>query len=271
MAQWADYLADKDPARHRITGDLQIQYSVHSPELGNARDVSVWLPPSYAASSKRYPVIYMHDGQNLFDAATSYAGEWNVDETMQHLAGEGKQAIVVGLPNTPDRMREYFPFSHPYFGDGCGDDYLRFIFDTVKPQIDGAFPTKPDKANTGMAGSSLGGLITLYAYFKPDSRIGFAAALSPSLWIARGAIHQLADRGKRAGRLYYDIGTSEYKPNPRWGNVDPLADYRNLGETLSRRGYREGADWMYVEESGGQHNEGAWARRFPTAARFLLG
>ena len=118
----------------------------------------VYLPPSYLGSIRRYPVIYMHDGQNLFDAATSFAGEWYVDETMEELADAGIEAIVVGIPNIGERrFHEYIPFPAPDLPDVQGDEYVAFIADTVKPIIDRDFRTLADAASTGIAGSSLGG------------------------------------------------------------------------------------------------------------------
>src|SRR5688572_21409124 len=118
---WHDYLEDKDPNEHTISGEMRILPAVYSSQLDNHRDVLVYLPPSYADGDKRYPVIYMHDGQNLFDRATSFVGEWQVDETMETLAAEGKEAIVVGLHNLDnERIHEYAPFDSQRFGAAKG-------------------------------------------------------------------------------------------------------------------------------------------------------
>jgi len=119
------------------------------------RDLHAYLPPSYERSDRRFPGLYMHDGQNLFDATTSFAGEWGVDETMEELAVEGLEAIVIGIPHGEDRVREYTPFN------GCGDEYLAYVVDTVKPLVDSSFRTLSDREHTGIMGSSLGALISL--------------------------------------------------------------------------------------------------------------
>ena len=125
------------------------------------------LPASAARSERRYPVVYMHDGQNLFDPTTSYAGHWELAATLAYHALEGLEAIVVGIPNMGRRRRyEYSPFHDPLHGGGGGDRYLRFLCETLKPRIDAAFPTLRDPPSTAVAGSSLGGLISLYALFR---------------------------------------------------------------------------------------------------------
>ena len=122
-------------------GNIRRLGQVHSPELGNHRDVHVYLPPSYANSGRHYPVVYMHDGQNLFDHAMSFAGEWGVDETLERIAHEGVEAIVVGVPNMgAARTDEYSPYRDDRLGGGHGDAYLRFLTDTLKPLVDAAVP-----------------------------------------------------------------------------------------------------------------------------------
>ncbi len=273
LAQWTNYLDGLDRARHRVSGTVKIARGIHSPMLNNARDILIYLPPSYEWSERRYPVIYMHDGQNLFDPGASFAGEWGADEAMEQLSSEGMEAIIVGISNVGEsRTREYQPFSHPYFGASSGDAYLDFVFETVKPVIDADFRTQPDRAHTGMIGSSLGGLITLYAYFKYTHVLGFAAALSPSLWIARNTIQTFIDTAQAPpGRLYLDIGTAEYSPEAqnRW-RYDAMGDYRGMADLLARKGYRRDESLRYVEDVGGKHNEADWARRLPDALRFLL-
>jgi predicted alpha/beta superfamily hydrolase len=273
LANWHDYLDGLDRARHRVSGTVKITRGVHSAALNNTRDVLIYLPPSYDRGGRRYPVIYFHDGQNVFDPGASYAGEWGADETMQDLSREGLEAILVAIPNVGEaRTREYQPFAHPYFGTSSGDAYLDFVFGTIKPMIDSDFRTHSDRAHTGMIGSSLGGLITLYAYFKHTRTLGFAAALSPSLWIARGKIQSFIETAPApSGRLYMDIGTAEYSPasQKRW-KYDALADYRGMADLLERKGYRPHESLLYLEDEGGKHNEADWARRLPGALRFLL-
>jgi predicted alpha/beta superfamily hydrolase len=190
--QWLAYGEYYDSGRgHQVSGTIRVAPAVHSPELGNRRDILVYLPPSYHEGEGRYPVIYMQDGQNLFDEATSYAGEWGVDETMEALGREeGLEAIIVGVPNMGiQRVDEYSPFRDRRLGGGRGDDYLRFLTQTLKPQIDRDFRTLGGRKHTGILGSSLGGLISLYGFFRAPAVFGFAGVMSPSLWFAGGAIY----------------------------------------------------------------------------------
>lgn len=197
-------------APHSVSGNVMVFPRVHSPQLANERPVTVYLPPSYRASRRRYPVLYMHDGQNLFDAGTSYIGvEWGVDECMERLAAEKIEAIVVGLWNTADRQKEYTPFAS--WAKGMGVPYLDFVVRTVKPLIDGTFRTHRDRAHTGIMGSSLGGLISTFAYFKKPRTFGFMGALSPAYWPGNGAIYEMVKHvaTPQVGRIYLDNGTHE--------------------------------------------------------------
>jgi predicted alpha/beta superfamily hydrolase len=237
---------------------------VESRELDNQRDLVVWLPPGYAVSQRRYPVIYMHDGQNLFDPRTSYAEPWRVDRAMEKGAQRSLEAIVVGIPNMGvDRIDEYSPFVDARAGGGKGDRYVDWIIGTVKPLIDGQFRTRPERARTGMAGSSMGGLITLYAYLRDPSVFGFVAAMSPSLWFAGRSIFSTARSAAYVpGRIYLDIGGRE-------GKV-ALDDARHMRALLMEKGYTSGAELRWVEDPRGRHNEVDWGRRFGDALPFLL-
>ena len=217
------------PAGGNVVGHVRVLAAVRSPQLGNARDIHVYLPPSYRSSGRHYPVIYMHDGQNLFDHELSYAGEWGVDETMERLAPEGIEAIVVAIPNMGgERTGEYSPWRDPRAGGGRGDAYLDFIIDTLKPRIDRRFRTRRERDHTGIAGSSMGGLISLYAFLRHPGIFGFCGAMSPSLWFARGAIFEFARGVPRwFGRVYLDIVAPErihYRDCPQdWpGGLDGL-------------------------------------------------
>jgi isoamylase len=247
-----------------VVGNIRRLERIESPQLGNRRDVLVYLPPSYASSGRHYPVLYMQDGQNLFDATTSFAGEWLVDETMERMAREGLEAIVVGIPNTGrNRAAEYSPFRDERVGGGRGDDYLSFLIDTLKPRIDGEFRTRRERAATGIMGSSMGGLISLYALLRRPETFGFAGVMSPSLWFGRGAMFAIASETVRwDGRLYLDTGTLEGRGHVR--------QVREMVRLLRRRAVHPRRQIRYVEERGAHHNEAAWARRFEPAVRWLL-
>ncbi|MFL7840066.1 MAG: alpha/beta hydrolase [Candidatus Promineifilaceae bacterium] len=268
---------------HRISGNIKVSRDVHSPALNNDRDILVYLPPSYCtsmseASGKRYPVLYMHDGQNLFDPATSFAGEWGVDEVLETLAYEtGLEAIVVGIPNSGrGRLDEYSPFHDPLRGGGKGNLYLSFIANRLKPLIDARFRTLPERKHTGLMGSSMGGLISLYGFFHREYIFGFAGVMSPALWFGQGAIYDYIQNAPFVpGKIYLDVGTRE-----EGGSMKALRSLANSRRTyggvrrmkriLMRKGYRLNRQLCYVEERWAGHNEAAWARRLPTALRFFL-
>lgn len=280
MTTWQPYSS----APHSVVGTLLMTREVYSPQLDNVRDVFVWLSPAYADETRRFPVVYMHDGLNLFDRYTSYSGEWEVDETMTALSAEGLDAIIVGLPNMSDsRAVEYCPY--PFINldgtrtEGRGDAYVRFIVDTVKPLIDTAFRTNPDASATGIAGSSMGGLISLYAALTYPEVFGMCGAFSPAYWFGdNGLLETARTHATGSGRVYLDVGTREGETLNRWLHVyGQEADdaytqgVRDLRDVLIARGYQSGSTLMYVEEADATHREDAWARRFPAAMRFLLG
>jgi predicted alpha/beta superfamily hydrolase len=251
------------PATGHIVGDIRVIKDVFSPELGNTRDVQVYLPPTYRRSGRHYPVIYMHDGQNLFDASTSFAGEWGVDETMERLGPEGIEAIVVAIPNAGrSRADEYSPFHQPRAGGGNGDRYLDFIVNTLKPTIDARVRTRLERAQTGIMGSSLGGLISLYGFFRDQEVFGFAGAMSPAFWFGEGAIFKMVAPRRWSGRIYLDIGTAEGRRQIR--------DVRLMSRLLRQRTDRPRLNVRFVEDKGARHHESAWAARFENAVRFLL-
>lgn len=271
MGDWQRYIHTVE--KHTVVGDLRLYPAFYSPQLDNARDVLAWLPAAYAQSDKRYPVLYMHDAQNLFDTYTSYVGEWGVDETMQMLEAEGYEAIVVGLPNMNEwRRSEYDPYG------GRGDTYLQFLVETVKPFIDGAFRTLPDATHTGIAGSSMGGLISLYGFLRYPAVFGYCGAFSPAFWFGdEGLRRTIAERADGHGKIYLDVGgrEGEVLANFYPGKYhDPDGAYvqgvRDLRDALLPKGYQEAHNLLYVEDAAALHNEGAWEKRLPDALRFLL-
>ena len=275
---WLDYAAARPARPHTVVGTVKVLERVWSPQLGNRRDLYVYLPPSYPVGRAEWPVLYAQDGQNLFDEQTSFAGEWRMDETLEALAAEGIEAVVVGLANTADRMHEYSPFMDRLVG-GRADLYLRFVLETVKPMIEAEFKVARRREWTGILGSSMGGHLALYALFAAPWAFGLAGALSPSVLFARGALlDYLARRSYVPARIYLDVGTREGRPWPSRGGVlgrllrrwPYPARVREVRRALEGMGYRLGEDLEYVEEVGGEHRESAWARRLPGALRFLL-
>ncbi len=262
---WRDYAEHADGEHHTVVGTLKVLPEVYSPQLGNQRDILVYLPPSYERGSRSYPVLYMHDGQNLFDDATSFTCEWAVDETLEAASETGLEAIVVGIPNMGmARCDEYSPFVDRKNGGGLGEAYLDFIVQTVKPLIDERFRTLRDREYTGILGSSMGGLISLYAFFQHSATFGLVGAMSPSLWFADRAIFAAVEAARFVpGHIYLDVGTNE-------GGAT-VGNARRLCALLEQKGYRRGQELCYLEEPEAGHCESAWSRRLDHALRFLLG
>lgn len=247
-------------------GSLVTIPDFYSPQLNNSRDITLYLPPSYNENSaKRYPVLYMHDGQNLFDPATAPNGvDWQVEQSFDQLIGQGavREAIVVGIDNTADRISEYTPTVDPTYGGGNADAYLDFIQQTLKPYIDAHYRTLTDAPDTMMMGSSLGGLLSCYAGLTRSTVYGAVGCMSSSFWWDNESFTQTvqAYQSKKPVRIYLDAG----------GNNDGEAQTETFRDALLADGWVSGADMLYVFDPDGSHNEASWARRLPGALEFLL-
>lgn len=246
---------------HPQNATLHRHEQFHSAFLPGDRDVLVWLPPGYDAEpGRQFPVLYMHDGQNLFDPETAFQkGEhWRVGETAADLitAGLLEPLIIVGIDNTgEERIHEYTPTKDARLGGGLADDYGRLIIEDLKPLIDRTYRTLPDRQHTGLGGSSLGGLVTLHLGFSHPGVFSRLAVLSPSVWWDRRAILTTVRqaRPKPAVRLWVDMGTAEGRRG--------LDDARLLKAALVGAGYVDGVDLHYAEFEGATHSEAAWAAR----------
>ncbi len=205
----------------------------------------------------------MQDGQNLFDQATSYSGEWRVDETMEALAAQGVESIVVGIPNAGvERIDEYGPFADARGRGGRGPLYVQWIVETVKPLIDWSFRTRPEPNATGIMGSSMGGLISLAAWLTHPDVFGWAGVMSPSLWFAqREMLRVVRAMPIIGGRIYVDAGTAE--------SVMMVKDIRALRGALRRKGFDE-RSMRYAEALDAPHHESAWGARFGGAVEFFV-
>jgi predicted alpha/beta superfamily hydrolase len=262
--------------------------SVWSPQRRNRREVDIYLPRSYRTDvERRYPVVYMHDGQNLSEPSTAFAGTWDLEATLARLDARGFEAIVVGVHHAGDeRIVEYSPFPDEKHDGGEADAYLAFLAETLKPRVDRLFRTSPHRAATSVLGSSMGGLVSLYAYFRYPSVFGRAGAMSPSVWFGRAALLDFVAEAKSPrGRIYVDVGALE--------GATTLRDARRLGRLLVKKGFVRDrrsrrprrpyagperrasradarARLRYVEDAGGRHHEAAWARRLEGALAFLI-
>jgi predicted alpha/beta superfamily hydrolase len=256
-------------APHTLTGDIRTHEGFHSPHLELDRTVIVYLPPNYEAwPTQRFPVLYLHDGQNVFDQATSFGDEWRVDETAQTLitAGRIEPIIVVGVYNTGEhRIDEYTPtHREDTGGGGHADDYGRMLTGDLKPFIDATYRTLADRDNTAMGGSSLGGLLTLHLGLRYPELFSKLAVMSPSVWWDdRVILREVEALPRSTGqRIWLDAGTRE------GDNVIP--DARALRGALVEKGWVMGHDLMYVEARGGEHNERSWAKRIGPVLKFLF-
>jgi predicted alpha/beta superfamily hydrolase len=262
---------------HTLTGDVRLHKDFHSQILGNNRDLIVYLPPGYESGSKRrYSVLYFHDGQNVFDGATSFISgqEWRLDETAQELIAARKiePLIIVGLYNTgKDRVEEYTPVQDPkYKVGGKADLYGRMLVEEVKPFIDHTYRTLEDAKHTGLAGSSLGGLVSIYLGLKYPHVFGRLAVVSPSVfWGDKFIVHYVeALRSKPDERIWLDIGTKEGRDDKE--ALETVTNARLLESTLSKKGWKPGKDLRYFEAQGAEHNERAWAARVGPMLKFLF-
>ncbi|MEO8683121.1 MAG: alpha/beta hydrolase-fold protein [Vicinamibacterales bacterium] len=251
-------------------GTLHRHEQFHSVHLAGDRDLMVWLPPDYEMDGdRRYPVLYMHDGQNLFDPATAFleGSHWRIGETASELIAEGRvePLIIVGIYNTGiDRIEEYTPTRDARLGGGHANDYGRLIVEELKPFIDRTYRTQPDALHTGIGGSSLGGLVTLHLGFTYPRVFSRLAVLSPSVWWDRRAILRTVRQASPRPdlRIWVDMGTAEGRRG--------LDDARLLKAALMGAGWVEGKNLHYAEYEGADHSEGAWAARMGPVLEWLF-
>jgi len=276
-------------------GEL-VRYTDVTSKHVDPRNVTVWLPPGYAEGTKRYAVLYMHDGQNLFEPETSYGGqEWGIDEAMLKLAAEGKirDTIVVGVWNTPKRYLEYYPraafdrmppatqatFTSMTGSPPISNAYLDFLVTELKPFIDTTYRTLPDRENTFIMGSSMGGLISTYAMIRHPDVFGGAGAVSTHWPMAHpdqtpadvreaaftGMLSAVADGLKPGkGRIWFDFGTVNLD-----SHYEPLQ--KRVDAVMAANGFTRGKDWMTEKFEGADHNEVSWRERVHLPLTFLLG
>jgi len=234
------------------------------PGLNRKRQIRAYLPPGYASSDQRYPVLYMHDGQNLFDDATAYAGEWRVDETLNALARSNKlELIVVGIDNGQDkRMTELNPWDNPRFGASEGKEYMEFVVKVLKPLIDERYRTKADRANTAIMGSSMGGLISHYAIIHYPEVFSKAGIFSPAYWAAPPSFDYFAaNPPAKDARLYFLSGGEE------GGSMVP--DVKKVFASNSPAD-KPNPNASLKIVSGAKHNEAFWSAEFEQAVLWLF-
>lgn len=250
------------------SGELRKHEKFRSRFLRNQRDLIVYTPPGYAGQpARRFPVLYLHDGQNLFDGATSFipGQDWHVGQTADYGIQIGAVAplIIVGMYNTKARIREYTPTHIPKLGGGRADRYAKFLLEEVQPFIDREYRTLSGSQHTGIGGSSLGGLVSLYLGLRHSRIFGKIAALSPSVWWNQLVINRFAQTAtvKSCPRIWLDIGTREGSRIVR--------DVEKFRDVLLEKGWQLERDLHYERVEGAEHNEAAWAQRVGPFLQFL--
>ena len=235
-------------------------FEIKAPQLDTIKKIYVYLPLNYETSNKKYPVIYMHDAQNLFDAKTSYAGEWKVDETLDSLKAN---VIVIGIEHGNNkRLEELTPYKNEKYGGGKADSYLDFIVADLKPYVDKTYRTKSNKSNTAIMGSSLGGLVSYYAGLKYPKVFGKVGCFSPSFWFSDEIYKLNKETKKIKTKIYFLCGDSE--------SEDMVSDMEKM-ENLIRD---KRCDCLNLTKTivinDGKHNEKLWAKEFAKAYLWLF-
>lgn len=250
------------PDADEIFGIINFHRDFYSDILGNQRDITVWLPPSYVASGQNYPVLYMNDGQNLFFPHLSYIGyDWKVDETASRLISQKiiEEIIVVGINNTSCRLEEYNFFTEK------GKKYSAFIIEELKPFIDAHYKTLPDKGNTCIMGSSMGGLNSFQLAWNFPDTFGKTACMSNSFWVNDGEIFKMIKTARKSFKdikIYIDCGEMETRL---------INDNMKMCRYLKKIGYKSGENLYCHFEPGGVHSEIDWAKRLHIPLKFLFG
>lgn len=264
ISAWRDLVPKKQMASTATKSVRFLPTIFEIPQLNRKRTIRLYLPPNYSTGGL-FPVIYMHDGQNLFDNATSFAGEWKVDEILDSLyTYRGFSAIVVAIYNDEkERINEYSPWKNDSLGiGGDGEKYVKFIVNTLKPFIDRHYRTLSGRENTAIMGSSMGGLISLYAALEYPDVFGKAAIFSPSLWFSpKMNIYLQKYKRKKVQQLYFLAGEKE--------GVGMVEDLNRTLELLKNAGFD---DEYYVKTKiapDGRHAEWFWSREFGEAIRYL--
>lgn len=252
---------------HTAAANVQVMEEAFSmPQFGRTRRIWVYLPADYDTTSKHYPVLYMHDGQNLFDKATSSSEkEWNVDEALNKLFEEDGQEsiIVIGIEHDQQyRNEEYAPWVNDEHGGGRGEDYARFIVETLKPYVDQHLRTKPQRQFTGIAGSSLGGIISIYTGLEYPETFGMIGAISPVVWFNPEILDYVDSRSYTQDTRIYFV-TSKLEGSSVIGGINTMY------ESLLEQGHKpENVKKMLTEQ--GNHSETYFSNRFPDMYQWLF-
>lgn len=256
-----------------LKGHFAYHTAFSSRYLLHQRNLIVYLPPSYDLGQRRYPVVYMHDGNNLFDPATAFMGrEWQLDEALEKCFEQGllPEMIIVGIYNTPARLDEYTFHAHHHNGHPCGGGgphYARFIAEELKPFIDGHYRTRPEAEHTGILGSSLGALISFYSAASYPDLFGKVGMMSPTVYWAHHQILKDTLYFPNHFRLWVDIGTEEGR-NPH--TEETVESTQAFVQALEKQGYVQNVNLRFFIDYLVGHDEWAWGQRVDKALRFLF-
>ena len=261
VEEWADNIARKPRVSTAGKNVHLVDTAFFIPQLNRSRKVWIYLPPGYATSGKRYPVLYMHDGQNVFDDLTSFAGEWGVDETLDSLGNHSGEMIVVAVDHGgTQRINEYCPYDMEKYGKGEGDKYVDFLAKTLKPFIDKSYRTEKTKKNTFIAGSSMGGLISMYALLKYPRVFGGAGIFSPAFWVGPKIFDDIKARGAKVNsRIYFYCGSQEGETMV----PDTEKAFSEMRKISNSR-------MVCVVRADGKHSEWVWKEEFPLFYLWLM-
>jgi len=261
IEEWADKV-EKKPRVSTANSNVHILDTAFSiPQLKTTRRVWIYLPQGYKTSQKNYPVLYMQDGQNVFDEKTSFSGEWGVDETLDSISSYRKEMIVVAVDHGgTKRINEYCPYDMKKYGKGEGDQYVDFLVNTLKPFIDKNYRTLKNKQNTFIAGSSMGGLISIYAVLKYPKVFGGAGIFSPAFWVAPEIFDDIKAKGSHVNsKIYFYCGGQEGETM----QSDMVKAFEELRE-VSR------SPMITCVRPDGKHTESAWKQEFPLFYLWLM-
>jgi len=261
VQHWADHFPKKLKSSTANKQVKIIQTAFFIPQLNRYRRIWIYLPEGYTTSGKKYPVLYMHDGQNVFEDSTSFSGEWGVDEALDTLTNKIKEIIVVAIDNGGDkRMNEYSPYDMERFGKGEGDQYVDFLVKTLMPYINKNYRTKKCGENAFVAGSSMGGLISFYAILKYPKKFDGAGVFSPAFWITPQLKKVVNTEAKKMkGKIYFYAGKQE--------GETMIPDMLSVFKQMNR--YSK-AKMTTVIRTEGKHNEATWREEFPLFYKWMM-
>ena len=266
---WSDQFSIKSTATKNVS---ILSENFYIPQSDRKRRIWIYVPPDYASTSKNYPVIYMHDGQNLFDESTSFSGEWEVDEILNKIYTDKKLGfIVVGIENGGSkRMDEYSPWKNTKYGGGEGDAYVEFIVQTLKPYVDENYRTYPHRNNTAIMGSSMGGLISYYAALKYPNVFSKSGVFSPSFWFSEKSFDYAKENGNLKNSKMYFLAGNKEGDNVAFEEIsNTVKGVNKVSDLLKEAGFN--ANYISTKiVAEGKHNEKFWRENFEEAVLWLF-